>query len=232
MSISILNRGASGGLKPELTVAAPSGSTIDILQNGIVVSTYTLGADETEHTFVVKVGTYTVRGTRGDKVQSKEMVIDTVGQYSVTIDYKLWLYREGDLCEDVTGGWACEEVGYYDHAVSTVVGGSLNNDHILIDPNVNLKAEIAMGTRLKIDITQYKALYAELLRTAAPGADVRVLVDDRDIRNYALSTLFASQNNVKEILSADVSQITGEHYVVACSTSGTAKSNIYNVWLE
>jgi len=110
MSISILNRGASGGLKPELTVIAPSGSTIDLLQNGIVVSTYTLGADETEHTFVVKVGTYTVRGALEDKVQSKEMVIDAVGQYSVTIDYKLWLYREGDECEDVTGGWRLEKL--------------------------------------------------------------------------------------------------------------------------
>ena len=105
MSISILNRGASGGLKPELIVTAPAGSIIDLLQNGIIIDTYTLGASETEHTFVVKVGTYTVRGTLGTKVQNKEVAIEVAGQYEVEIDYKLWLYREGDECEDVTGGW-------------------------------------------------------------------------------------------------------------------------------
>ena len=47
MSISILNRGASGGLKPELTVTAPAGSTIDILQNSIIVDTYTFASSET-----------------------------------------------------------------------------------------------------------------------------------------------------------------------------------------
>ena len=87
MSISILNRGASGGLKPELTVAAPSGSTIDLLQNGIIVDTYTLGASETEHTFVVKVGTYTVRGTLGEQNRSVEVVIDAVGQYVCKVIY-------------------------------------------------------------------------------------------------------------------------------------------------
>lgn len=87
MSISILNRGASGGLKPELTVTASSGSTIDLLQNGIIVATYTLGADETEHTFIVKVGTYTVRGTLGTNTNEAEVVIDAVGQFNVSLTY-------------------------------------------------------------------------------------------------------------------------------------------------
>lgn len=86
MSISIFNRGASGGLKPELTVTAPSGSTIDLLQNGIIVDTYTFGVSETEHTFVVKLGTYTVRGTLGMEVKSIEALVDAVAQYSVTIE--------------------------------------------------------------------------------------------------------------------------------------------------
>lgn len=81
MSISILNRGASGGLKPELTVTAPAGSTIDLLQGGIVVDTYTLSASEMEHTFVVKIGTYAVRvGTTEIGVE-----IDRTAQYRVEI---------------------------------------------------------------------------------------------------------------------------------------------------
>lgn len=100
MSISILNRGASGGLKPELTVTAPSGSTIDLLKNGIIVATYTLSASETEHTFVVKVGTYTVRGTLKGYTRTISVVIDTVGQYAVKCpvgSISLSKYSEGSV---------------------------------------------------------------------------------------------------------------------------------------
>ena len=89
MSISILNRGASGGLKPELTVIAPAGSTIDLLQNGIILDTYTLGASETEHTFVVKVGEYEARGTLDEKSYSVNVVIDSIGCYSAEIYYPI-----------------------------------------------------------------------------------------------------------------------------------------------
>lgn len=114
MSISILNRGASGGLKPELTVTAPSGSTIDLLQNSIIVDTYTLGASETEHTFVVNVGTYTVRGTLEGQTKSETVSIDMVAQYSIEIRYFDPLFANNsweqiiDVCEsgNVPDTWA------------------------------------------------------------------------------------------------------------------------------
>ena len=88
------------------------------MQNGIILDTYTLGEDETEHTFVVKVGTYTVQGILNTDGTSEEVVIDTIGQYSVELDYKLWLYREGDECEEVTGGWS---INGYTHTWSSGV---------------------------------------------------------------------------------------------------------------
>ena len=107
MSISILNRGgASGGLKPELTVISSAGDIIDIMQNGIIVYTYIIGANETQHTFVVKLGTYTVKGTRAGATATTSVVIDAVTQYSVTLKYIKYLYKEGDLCTAVTGGWS------------------------------------------------------------------------------------------------------------------------------
>ena len=36
---------------------------------------------------------------------SVEVLVDVVAQYSVEIGYVLWLYKDGDECEDVTGGW-------------------------------------------------------------------------------------------------------------------------------
>lgn len=161
MSISILNRGISGGtssgLKPELTVTAPVGSTIDILQNGIIVSTYTLGAEETEHTFVVRVGTYTVRGILGANTTIKEVVIDIVGQYKVEIIYPLWLYREGDECQNVTGGFVAQGM-----AIDS--GGGLEGtpslaklDTYMRLSNPQMAAGVVITSKL-IDITKYNKL--------------------------------------------------------------------------
>ena len=86
MSISIINRNTSGGLKPELIVQAPAQSTIDIIQNNIIIDTYTLGASETTHTFIVKLGTYTVQRTLEANSMSVEVIVDTVKQY--TLDLK------------------------------------------------------------------------------------------------------------------------------------------------
>jgi len=111
MSISILNRGASGGLKPELIITAPAGSTIDLLQGGIIIDTYTLGLSETTHVFVVKMGSYTVTGTLGANVVDYDIIVDSVKQYEMEVvpsaNY-IMLYDHGDECTDVTGGWVAE----------------------------------------------------------------------------------------------------------------------------
>ena len=73
------------GLKPQIIVTSTSGSTIDILQDSSIVQTYTLGASETSHTFVVKTGTYTVRKTISGTVTSTTVSVDTIAQYSITI---------------------------------------------------------------------------------------------------------------------------------------------------
>ena len=105
MIINPINYG-SGGLMPEIIVTAAAGSTLDLLQNGVVLKTYTLSSTETQYTFVVKnVGEYTVKSTLGDNTYSSNVLIETVGQYPVTITGKLYLYNYGDECESVTGGW-------------------------------------------------------------------------------------------------------------------------------
>lgn len=246
MSISILNRGASGGLKPELTVIAPSGSTIDILQNGIVVSTYTLGASETEHTFVVKVGTYTVRGTLGTDTAEVEAVIDTVGQYEVTIDYKLWLYREGDECTGITGGW--NETNFY-QADSNRVQLSKNADNMAVNiPVWNTSGgwrKRGFATGNKFDLSKYSTLYVEVSSVNVSVANGRAfgLVCPATSLSDTLYGAWLEHTvgdgiNIQELktYSTDISSITDECHIVffgakgdgnyGCSASASA------IWLE
>lgn len=108
MSILILNRGGvGGGLVPELTVISEAGSTVDLLRGGVIVDTYTYGSAETSHTFIVKLGVYTVNGTSGSTTTSQDVLIDLVTQYSIELNYTqpLWLYYNGNEYTSVTGGF-------------------------------------------------------------------------------------------------------------------------------
>lgn len=87
MIINPISKGGKG-LLPEIIVTAPSGSTLDLMQGGVVLQTYTLSSTETQHTFIVKnTGTYTVRGTSGSDTASVEVVVDVVGIYNISIRF-------------------------------------------------------------------------------------------------------------------------------------------------
>lgn len=92
MIINPISYGGSG-LLPEIIVTAAAGSTLDLLQNGVVLKTYTLGSTETQHTFVVKnVGEYTVKSTLGDNSTSVSVTVDATAQYNVSANF----YNYGD----------------------------------------------------------------------------------------------------------------------------------------
>lgn len=142
MSISILNRGASGGLKPELSVTAPAGSTIDLLQNGIIVNTWTLDEDKTEHTFVVRIGTYTARATLGGKSKSVAVVIDRVAQFYVEVSWVILStdFSEKDQAWEETGGTFHYGDGLYvlsSDSKGTIVDGDRRIKQLRIPCKVN-----------------------------------------------------------------------------------------------
>ena len=231
MSISILNRGASGGLKPELTVTAPSGSTVDLLQNGIIIATYTLGVSETEHTFVVKVGTYTVRGTLGDKVQNKEAHIEIAGQYEVEINYKLWLYREGDECEDVTGGW-------YQNTNYTYSNGIFNNSSYVLRKNADNLELPSYGTscsnattKNKIDFSVYSKLFVDAITVSTETH--LVTAASANTTGNLQTNVIANLNptSTRAVYEINVSTLNDERYLVFMSYSAR-HNKVYRAWLE
>ena len=51
-------------------------------------------------------GTWTVTATNGTKTATQDVLVDVITEYEITMDYRFYLYNEGDECEDVTGGWS------------------------------------------------------------------------------------------------------------------------------
>jgi hypothetical protein len=225
MSISILNRGASGasgGLKPEIIVTAPVGSTIDLLQGGIVIDTYTLSTSETEHIFFVNKGAYTVRGMRDTTSKSVDVVVDEVAQYNVQIAYKLWLYHAGDECEEVTGGWAFTDYG----------NGSLvkNSDHMILTYK---NSTALLSTRNQsIPNPDYRTFYAEV--KASTSKYQNLSVNYGNTGGYLKGSYITSTSYYTQTL--DVSAYLGKPFNIEFKgewyNSDTGSIYIKNVWLE
>lgn len=152
------------------------------------------------------------------------------------IEWHLWLYRHGDLCESITGGW---DATFKQDSSWTVKQLNLNADNMsgsVTVANVNLMrcTENAIDLSGKILYMRYSAvvntgtkvyfclrLHATLASGTEVGSDV--------IKCAAGDTI----NN--GVLSIDCSSITVPVYVMADAISNSAVSatfTVHDVWAE
>lgn len=54
---------------------------------------------------ITDLGVWTVTASDGEKTKTQDVLVEVIGLYEIEMDYRLWLYRRGDECEAVTGGW-------------------------------------------------------------------------------------------------------------------------------
>lgn len=78
-----------GGLKPEIHVTAKAGALLNLYFKGssIILQSYQLGAEETQHTFLVSVSetAYVVEDVTNGK--SVEVLVDAVAVFNAEVDY-------------------------------------------------------------------------------------------------------------------------------------------------
>ena len=109
--MSIIGNPIMAGAKPKasINVTAKAGALLNLhyKDSSIILKSYQLGAEETQHTFVVSVSetAYVVEDVTNGK--SVEVLADAVAVFNVEIDYKpagalFWL---GDKCAELSVGW-------------------------------------------------------------------------------------------------------------------------------
>lgn len=132
-----------------INITYPAGSTCTCSDG-----TTTLSAPDTSGTWaciVPNAGTWTVTSTSGTETDSKAATITTDGQsVSVALSYFLWLYKDGDTCDAVSGGWSSPVWGHEDFSkvvtfnessmqISTeVFGGSVAYGHVFTNSVIDL----------------------------------------------------------------------------------------------
>lgn len=96
-----------GGLKPEIRVTAKAGALLNLhyKDSSIILQSYQMGSEETRHTFVVNVSETTYVVEDATNSASVEVLVDAVAVFDVGIQYRLYLYKDGDECADITGGY-------------------------------------------------------------------------------------------------------------------------------
>ena len=121
MSLTLNMVGGAGGagLKDTdavLVVTVPTGSTVTATKGGVTLTPtmWVTAADPTLDCAIFAISAslfdavnpWTVTATKGIDTRSVTVTVDSNKAYEVEITYPLYLYRNGDLCTSVTGGYS------------------------------------------------------------------------------------------------------------------------------
>lgn len=226
MAIGRVNTGGSGKLFAVIAVTYPEGS-VCTCSNGLK----TLRAKDAGGSFIFAIpeaGTWTVTCTDGTNTKSESVEITTEGQsVSVELSYGLWLYKDGDTCDSVTGGWT----SFTESSDNRV---NFNSENIYTyGTYVKTKhgaAAYAYPNR-KIDLSKYASLRAKVSGVSYNSAcQCGIMVNDSlaNVTNGVVSshdeladfTAAAAASNGE--ISIDISTLKGEYYVLIGVTYGTA----------
>lgn len=117
--MELVSPGAGTGAFAAIAVTYPAGSTVTVTDGKI---TYTAPNTNGAALFIIPyAATWIVTATNGTDTASETVEITTEGQsVSVELSYELWLYKNGDECVDVTGGWIAENSPVFDSGYASL----------------------------------------------------------------------------------------------------------------
>lgn len=213
-----------GGLKPEIIVAAKAGGLLNLRykDSAIILQSYQLGADETSHVFTVNISetAYVVEDVLNNGAYV-EVLVNATAQYNVKIEYKLWLYKDGNEYTATTGGW-----------ITQGSNGSLtkNSDHMVLTYLYQLYGAKTQNT--SIPNSGYNTLHA-LVRSTVGGGNAYIGFYPNDKSGLYLQLSATSSYTEVTLDVSSVSQVPfylmvyGQYYNMY-----TGSIYIKQIWLE
>lgn len=216
----VLSSKCSGKLFAVIGVIYPAGS-VCTCTNG----SKTLKAPDTSGKAIFAIpeaGDWTVEAVDGSDEDSKVISITEQGHsVNVELSYALWLYKAGDECASVTGGWA--QTG--DGSVAK------NADNMVFKTNY---MESYLFTANKIDVTALATLYFDISFGGSPPPSGRQQFGTSSNKSSFNAKVYATQA-ARKIYSLDVSSLSTSYYIggtLSTEDGGNGTCTIYNIWGE
>lgn len=225
--MSLVFNMAGGGSSVEpfaaISVTYPAGSACTCTDG---TTTYTAPNTNGATLFIIPyAATWTVTATDGTETTSQTVEITTEGQsVSVELSYVLWLYKPGDQCVDVTGGWEQYQQSGLDRGTVR-----FEDDGIYTATTTGQTADIA--TKNPIDLTGISTLKITLdafEHNSSSLADGYIGVVASKPPTMTGNSYTKFRGTTAEL---DVSALNGEYYVYY-STGYIVTSTVKNINLE
>ena len=138
-------------------------------------------------------------------------------------NWRVYLYKAGDQCEDITGGWSA-----YDGAGGTT---TFTATHINCVTDGSDERYATPYTVKKVDVTNHSKLLAEINeRDSTLGTNMYLASAITGYKSAEVVSAVSSSIVGEQTLEMDISAISGEYYVVF--SAYTSNFAVSNVWLE
>lgn len=145
--------GGGGGGKNISSIVITGLSSTDTVTCTKDGKSYTATWDETAQYWKIvglPLGTFTLTATNGTKTKTETVLIDIAGLYEIEMALKLWLYRYGDECKDITGG--------YDTVVQSQASLTKGDDALVLSISNHGASAIIAKTINKISILGFTTI--------------------------------------------------------------------------
>ena len=200
-----------------INITYPAGSTCTAT-DGVT----TLAAPDTTGVWacvVPNAGAWTVLATDSVDTRSKTVSIITNGQIeNIVILYNRYLYKSGDKCTDITGGWKASGWPYdNDYAVAPSIDYQDTYVKLTISGNKSANKDGVFEPVNRIDLTDVDKIQFKFNSVTSSTTDytfVRCGVFDRSQKSFtAISSSMLPLNSSDVCIDVDVSSISGLQYV-------------------
>ena len=218
--------GVSGD-KSMIIVTAKAGALLNLhfKNSSIILQSHQLGMGETQHTFIVDMSTTAYVVEDATNGRSAEVLVDAVAMFNVEIIYTLWIYKDGDGCDAVTGGWAVNDVCSSGRPLSGTATLNDSGTQYVDNPGYS---DSSLRTKNMINLSNYSTIYAtftwirseDFIRLHSTYSSSSIVGIEAAINTDATGTF-----------SADITNINKALYIVHCN-GGDRGGRVSRIWLE
>lgn len=162
-------------------------------------------------------GTWTVTATDGTKTATQDVLVDVITEYEIEMDYTLWLFKNGDECIDVTGGWGNGNIGT---SIDESNGSTRTKNTIDVSSISKITARCKTGS------------------ISCSWDDYWIGIGVSDVTGIHIgnatikSVISKPSSNTEYTITLDVSSLSGNYYVIIGSYGITVPVSFYEVWAE